>query len=149
MSKMPSRKTQELKAGFKLDCKDGWPPSESEFIWLERDDENFRVKTFPFFIKGLAYNDLISAEIDDEQYVSKWLMLEPSEFSTLWVFTKNDKTIQDFEKLGCGVEGGAIKNYFSVNIHKNVDKQKLSMLLDKCESKNLAEFAFPAWRIDV
>ena len=74
------------KVGFLLKQTDGWPPLEIEHIWLENNDDFYTVKNFPFYIKGIAYDDVITIELDENGCAKKWEVIKPSGNSLIWIF---------------------------------------------------------------
>lgn len=46
---------------------DGWPPAESEGVWAEPVSEDlFRVDNFPWFVRGVAADDVVEARPDQD-----------------------------------------------------------------------------------
>jgi hypothetical protein len=65
---------------------EGWPPVAVENIWLEPvGDDAFRVKSSPFFVKGLAYADIVTVEHDRNGDVQGFRVIAPSGYSTIWL----------------------------------------------------------------
>ena len=52
------------KLQFALEVEDDWPPISSEAVWCDTEGSAFRLKTAPFFVSGLAVNDVFQAEPD-------------------------------------------------------------------------------------
>ena len=102
-----------IRIGFPLeiDEDEDWPPYSVEHLWVQPVGETFYVRSFPFFVKGMAFDDLISAVVDAYGYVSQWSTIKPSSNSTIWIITSDqNQIIDELEKLGCGVEAGAVEN---------------------------------------
>lgn len=50
---------------FVLDQQDGWPPQPAEVIWAQPLGEGrYVVETAPWFVRGLAVDDVVSAQPD-------------------------------------------------------------------------------------
>ena len=69
-----------IRIGFPLeiDEDEDWPPYSVEHLWVRPVGETFYVRSFPFFVKGMAFDDLISAVVDAYGYVSQWSTIKPS-----------------------------------------------------------------------
>jgi RHS repeat-associated protein len=137
------------KIGFLLENIEEWPPFSVEHIWLDVGENFSVVKSFPFFVKNIAFNDKLTIHFDSEKNVDKFSIFESSGNSTIWAVDKETGFLKDIADLGCGYEGGVLKDYFSINVPKNIDKEKLRFILDKYEKNKGVSLAFPAWRIDV
>jgi hypothetical protein len=75
-----------------------------ESVWARVEGNYFRIDNIPFFAPNIAYNDLVSAELEDGglQYEK---MIEPSGHSTIQLVIADGRsqleTGYDFEELGC------------------------------------------------
>ena len=143
------KNTSPIKIGFSLKRTKDWPPFDVEHVWVEPSEGSLRIKNFPFFVQGLAFDDEITAVLDENNYVQSWKMKNESPNSTIWVWT-HSKTdiIGKLEKLGCGVEGSAVEGLFSVNVPPSVRKDQIEGILDKYEGSSSVSIAFPAYRLD-
>lgn len=144
-----SKNTSLIKIGFPLERDEDWPPFDVEHIWVEPSEDGLVIKNFPFFVKGLAFDDEITAELDENNYVQSWEMKNESRNSTIWVWT-HSKTdiISNLENLGCGVEGSAIEGLFTINVPSSVNKYEIETIIDKYEGSASVSLAFPAYRLD-
>ena len=138
------------KVGFRLDVVDGWPPYDTEFIWAEGDGNILTIKSFPFFVNGIAYNDKIRIIESDDDTIVKWEVAEQSGNSTVWIIIHDTSSdlLERLEVLGCGYEGAPLKVIYSVNVPPTVDKRMLDSILEEYESSGDVSVAFPAFRDD-
>lgn len=144
-----SKNINSIKIGFPLERDEDWPPFEVEHLWVEPNDGNLIIRNFPFFVKGLAFGDEISADLDENNYVKSWEMKTESLNSTVWVWIHSKTDIIDrLEKIGCGVEGSAVEGLFTINVPSSVTKDKIEPIFDEYEGQASVSFAFPAYRLD-
>lgn len=140
-------KSSLIEIGFYLDIKDDWPPFSVEHLWSERRGGNYIIRSFPFFVKGIAYGDLICGQLDSSGYINNWSLLVPSGNSTIWVIEEGDTgIIEDLENIGCGIESGAIENLYSINVPKSVETEEVESVIDSYEDDNRVSIAYPAYR---
>ncbi|MEV1049759.1 DUF4265 domain-containing protein [Streptomyces sp. NPDC049887] len=57
-----------VKVHFRMDMdEDGWPPASVESLWaVDLGDGTVRLDNTPWFVRGVAGDDIIRVEIDDE-----------------------------------------------------------------------------------
>src|SRR5918993_290348 len=88
--KETSRKLQ-----FALDVEGGWPPVSSEAVWCDVEGTEFRLRNAPFFIKGLAVDDVFEAVPDPVNgHIIEFKVTRPSSHSLAWMInnTKSDRS---------------------------------------------------------
>ena len=147
----PEQRKKVKKILFKIDTdKDGWPPVASEGIWCEQKDELYIICNAPFFVKGIAYGDIIRIRgVSDNEFVVEEVV-EKSGNSTVWLYFGNKEVhkilLEDLGRLGCGYEGGAIEGYFSVNVPKDVSMDNVSNIIAPAEERGDVFAAYPADR---
>jgi hypothetical protein len=136
------------KVGFRLRIEDGWPPYDAEFLWTEQRGEFLCIKSFPFFVKGIAFDDLIRVTRWEHDEVINWRMAKESNNSTIWIIThqNGDEVLDKIAELGCGYEGAPFKSLYSVNIPPPVDKETVESILNSYESCGAISVAYPAFR---
>ena len=137
---------------FALDVEDDWPPIASEAVWCEPVGSYFRLRNAPFFIKGLAVNDLFSAEPDPvNSHIFEFEVIEPSENSLIWLMNNTDQAIDSllghFRSIGCSTEGLKQFSLYSIDVPGTVAGESLTDLLAQAEECGL-DLAFPVWRHD-
>ena len=100
-----------MKIAFDLDVDaDGWPPSDVETMWASKTaDGLFRLDNIPFYALGVADQDIVTAEEDDEGRLVFCEVVTPSEFSTVRVHVSEsedkDAVRSEFKAIGCDSEG--------------------------------------------
>jgi hypothetical protein len=134
------------KIGIMLTPEDGWPPYDVEHILVDIFDALYEVKNVPFFIKGLSLGDIISAEIDDDGYAEKCSIVKESTNSTIWIITGDENISDILSKLGCTIEGGAIKDMYSINVPKSVEMKSVDSILAPYVKQGTAQVAYPSYR---
>jgi len=135
---------------FALDVEDDWPPVASEGAWCERIGEYYKFKNVPFFISGLAFNDIFSAEPDPvNEHVFDFEIIESSGHSVVWLMNNDELDISEFRekiiKLGCSFEGFPKFDLGAIDVPPDTDFETFQELVDEYEEKGLF-FAFPVWR---
>jgi hypothetical protein len=140
----------QKKLGFPLVVNDGWPPYDVEHIWVESTSEGYRVKSIPFFIKGIAYGDIVKATVDSNGYVDEWTTLIESPNSTLWILEHKKTDIADkLIQIGCLVEIEQIDSLIAVNVPADVNVDILDECLKLYENDGVISVAVPEDRIGI
>ena len=137
---------------FALDIEDGWPPIGAEGIWCERIGKNYQLKNVPFFIEGLAAEDVFSAEPDPvNDHIFEFEIVKESGHSVISLLNNIDldltKFFEEIVALGCSYEGFNKFGLFSIDAPPNIDIDKLNELIDAYEERGI-DFAFPVWRFE-
>ena len=138
------------KLQFALEMEDGWPPISSEAVWCDSEGSVFRLKNAPFFIKGLAVNDVFRAEPDPvNSHIFEFELLESSNHSHVWIVNKTrdniDPILSQLRDLGCSTEGLQQFSLYAIDVPPDVQDAELNRLLDKAEGAGF-DLAFPVWR---
>jgi hypothetical protein len=137
------------KVGFLLDPVDGWPPHDVEHIWLERNNGQYTVKNFPFYVKGIAYEDIITITLNENGYAQSWEVITPSGNSLIWIFERESTTILErLKKIGCGYETQKSIKLHAVNVPSNTDIKSLDNILDSEVDQQKVSLAFPVFRLE-
>jgi hypothetical protein len=112
-------------------------PVSVESIWFDKEGTCYRVKNIPQFIDNLSFNDLVSIRPLKEGLFEIENIVEPSLNSTIWALAKSGHDIQLFlnalKSLGCGIEGGALDGYYSINIPEYINIEDVYSLVDQAE----------------
>ena len=113
---------------------DDWPPVKYENLWGERNGDSFRLKNAPFFIDNIAFDDIVQIQKLDGDIFDIIKVIKPSQHSTIWIYVNSDNDIrlilEPIKALNCGIEGGAVDNYYSINVPSSSVLEKLYGLLD-------------------
>lgn len=94
-------------------------PVATESIWFDKVSPGWRIKNIPFFVDGVAFDDIVKLSmLETGEYIID-LVLEESGNSTIWVYINNkvgENCLQELKNIGCGVEGGVFEGYYAVNV---------------------------------
>ena len=112
---------QKMHFELELDEDGDWPPVSVETMWVEPLDQGlYRLHNVPFFAKGVARDDILSGDIDDEGVLRFTGVAKRGEHSTIQVIageeTFRTELIDELLALGCSVEGSAWSALFTVDI---------------------------------
>ena len=115
----------------------------TEGVWAEKEGEYYRLKNIPFFAHNLAYDDLISVEIDDGEMFFDSL-IEPSGHSTIQIVFFNmlyfEMVTEDLVRFNCSWEGSHLKEYISVDVPKTVEYLQVRKYLEQKRKENTLDF---------
>ena len=137
------------KIGFLLNPVDGWPPHNVEYLWLEDNGDRYTIKNFPFYTKGVAFEDIITLKLNDDGYAESWKVVTPSGNSLIWVFEHEPTSILErLQKIGCGFETQKAVRLHAVNIPPDTDVDLLDSILDSEKKQQKISVAFPVFRLD-
>jgi hypothetical protein len=133
---------------FRLEIdEDGWPPAGAECLHVEPVPQGYQIKNFPIFIKNLAYDDIISVQLDEEGYVSDWRMIEESGHSTIWIMNYQEGDLLDqLEKLGCGHSCVERWKLCAINVPPTVAIADVDAIVEPYVSEGRVSAAYPAFR---
>jgi hypothetical protein len=114
----------------------GWPPVSVERLWGEKTDVRYeiRVVNTPFFVRGIAYGDLIRVRPDHErrELVFESLTAE-SGHSTVRVILMESSTRGELEEIlrdsGCSWEVAQSESLLAVDVPPPVDYLTLRRIL--------------------
>lgn len=111
-----------------------------ETIWGEKfNDNQYFVRSIPFFVPNIAFDDLIEVEKEDDIFYFSNL-IKVSNNSTLRVifFEDDPKGIDEFlkgvESYSSQWEGFTNNPYYAINVPKEVNYRTLKTYLEKYES---------------
>ena len=128
------KKVKKYKNSYKVFFiyKDNNEQLAEESIWADKEGDFYRVKNIPFFTNNIAYNDLISVEIDDVLYFDS--LIEESGHSTVQLVFFDmeyfDHLTNTIIEMGCSWEGSHLKEYISIDVPKNCDFKKVKLFLE-------------------
>jgi hypothetical protein len=106
---------------FSLQIEADWPPVSVETLWVEAITvEKFRIDSIPFFVKGIAVNDIVGGEADSEGRLHYTRKLEEGGHSTIQVITIRDDATpgvrSELARIGCVTEGSPWPSLFTIDI---------------------------------
>lgn len=135
-----------IKIGFELGIEDGWPPFEIEHIWTIKTGNNFLIKNTPFFVRNLSYDDEITAQIDENRFVTEWKTIRKSGYSTVWLAVVDGSDIStligQLSDAECQIEAGALEGYFAVGIPPNVQMEVFDRIVSDVVANGCLQLAF-------
>jgi hypothetical protein len=141
----PSRKLQ-----FALEMDGDWPPVSSEAVWCVPEGTRFKLQNAPFFIKGLAVNDVFEAAPDPVNgHIFEFQVTRPSEHCLVWLLNNTDapadSVLAPLRELGCSTEGLERFSLYAIDVPPRVPDLELNAVLDAAENAGF-DLAFPVWR---
>lgn len=111
---------------------------EMESLWATPIDGGYKLDNIPFYAKGVALNDLVSAEETDGCLLATSI-LKPSGHSTIriWFASRDDiePTRNKLDQMGCGSEISDVPRLVAVDVPPAVDYSDIKRILDEGESK--------------
>ena len=129
---------------------DGYPPADWESLWaITRSDGCYEIDNIPFFARGVASGDLVSAHESLGQLVFEQV-LQSGGHSTLRVImtdlARKDEIRSRLLILGCESEGSHLPSLFSVDVPPDADYAAVSSLLAQEEDQGVLEYEEAALR---
>jgi len=114
---------------------DDYPPADSENLWADAAGAGlYRINNIPFFAKGIALGDIVSAEFEAGQLLFKQV-IKPSGHSTLRLFIQDKAEVPALMELlvqkGCSCEGSHIPGLISVDVPPSVLLGEVRRLLEE------------------
>ena len=141
--------TNMVKLGCILKQNDGWPPYDIEHLWFEKDGSIYRLKNFPMYVKGIAFDDVVNLTFDDDGNVVSWTEVESSGNSLVWIYEKDKTDVVDrLSALGCGVESGENMKLYAVNVPKGIKASDIDNIIIPLEDIDKISVAFPVDRLE-
>ncbi len=95
-----------------------------ESVWATKEREYYRIKNAPFYAPNLAYDDLISAEKDDDElHFDELIKASGNSTVQIIIYDKDgiDDTTKKIEQLNCNWEGSNLETYISVDVPHNIN----------------------------
>lgn len=111
---------------------------EVETVWAVPHGEGFKLDNIPFYAKGFALDDVVSAkEVDGCLYVDE--LLKPSGHSTVRLWFADEKAVQSVRaalaSMGCDSEISDHPRLVAVDIPPGVEYEKIKEYLDAGEAE--------------
>ena len=125
-------------------------PVSIEHLWFEQKEPFYQLKNIPQFVDEVSYDDLVELkEVGEGEYTIQRVVI-PSDNSSLWLLFKDYNYVEELvgrlKLIGCGVEGGTLEGYYSVNVPKQVKIEACYKLIDFFESKGVVVADYPSLR---
>jgi hypothetical protein len=130
------------KIAFKLDLDDDGI-QEVETLWAVPTEVGYRIDNIPFYVRGVAWGDIVSAIRDDDGLLNYVKVIVPSGHSTvrLWFASASDvQGVRDaLRALGCGSELNR-ERLVAVDIPREVRYSEITAFLEEKESLGVLEY---------
>jgi hypothetical protein len=130
-----------VKLNFILEVEDGFPPIGVETLNARAcDDGMFEILNTPFFIKEIAYNDIVSAKKNAFGRLEFSECVKQSNFKAIsiifWTDEVRDRIINEFQNKSCIIEYGEFPGYhmLAIAIPHTTDYTAIKSSLDAYES---------------
>lgn len=134
-----------MKIHFRMDiAEDGWPPASVESLWaVDLGDGTVRLDNTPWFVRGVASDDIIRVEVDDEGVRWAGETVRASENCTIRLIVLKDggsaAARQSVLKIfhGLGTTGEGIEQYrmVALDVPPEADLPQIRKLLGHGEAK--------------
>ncbi|MFD7539889.1 DUF4265 domain-containing protein [Streptomyces sp. NPDC059819] len=117
---------------------DGWPPASVESLWaVDLGDGTVRLDNTPWFVRGVASDDIIGAEIDEEGVRWAGETVQASENCTIRLIALKDggsaaarqSVLEAFHRLGTTGEGIEQYRMVALDVPPAADLRQIRRLL--------------------
>ncbi|WP_030758793.1 MULTISPECIES: DUF4265 domain-containing protein [unclassified Streptomyces] len=157
---MTSIRTDHVKVHFRMDVdEDGRPPADVESLWaVDLGDGTVRLDNTPWFVRGVASDDIVRVEVDDEGVRWAGEMVRASENCTIRLIVLKDggsvdarqSVLEAFHRLGTTGEGIERFRMVALDVPPTADLPKIRKLLEHGATKEWWHWeegcVTPAWR---
>jgi len=118
---------------------DDYPPADYEGLWARPlSDGLFQIDNVPFFAKGIAYGDIVSASAEQKELRFREVV-RPSGHHTLRLIIYDEGEVSSvialLKNMGCAVERSHIPGLVSVDVPPDVSLAVLRPVLDEGEAQ--------------
>lgn len=113
-----------------------------ESMWALKVGDHYSIQNIPFYIQGISFNDLVTAEVIDGELLAREIIKENGH-STIRIYFNFDKIkeVREFLKQNeCDSEISDNPKLIAVDIPPNVKYSKVSNYLDKGESNGFWDY---------
>jgi hypothetical protein len=134
-----------VKVHFRLEAdEDGWPPASVESLWaVELGDGTVRLDNIPWFVRGVASDDILRVEVDEDGL--RWAVetVRASENCTIRLIVRKDggsvaarqTVLETFHRLGTTGEGIEQFGLVALDVPPTADLLRIRKLLEHGEAK--------------
>lgn len=117
---------------------------ETESLWAEAVEGGFVVRNSPFYATGIAWGDIVSAELRDGALWHTGL-IKASGHSTVQILFLREGPVRDsvtrhLQSLRCGAEGSDLPNLIAVDVPSDVSYSEVRTYLEEQESAGILGF---------
>lgn len=129
-----------VKVHFRMDIDEGgWPPVSVESLWaIDLGDGTVRLNNTPWFVRGIASNDIIVVRPDDDGDLWAGDTVQPSQHCTIRLIVLKDdgsaaarqSVLEAFHRLGTTGEGIERYRMVALDVPPEADLPKILKLLN-------------------
>lgn len=138
-------KDDRVQVHFRLEVdEDGWPPASVESLWaVDLGNGTVRLDNTPWFVRGVASDDIIRVETDDEGVRWAGETLRASGNCTIRLIPLRDggsgaarqTVLETFHRLGTTGEGIEQFRMVALDVPPSADLPRIRKLLEHGEAK--------------
>lgn len=139
-----------VKVHFRLEVdEDGWPPASVESLWaVDLGDGTVRLDNTPWFVRGVASDDVIRVDVDDEGLRWAGETVHRSENCTIRLILLKDGgsaaarqgVLETFHRLGTTGEGIERFGMVALDVPPEADVPQIRTLLEHGEAEGWWEW---------
>ncbi|MEV6513260.1 DUF4265 domain-containing protein [Streptomyces sp. NPDC051642] len=128
-----------VKVHFRLEVEEDWPPASVESLWaVEQGDGTVRLDNIPWFVRDIAFGDIVTAEPDEEGALWAGQVVRRSENCTVRLIVFRDdgsaaarrSVINAFRELGVSGEGIEKFGMVALDVPPTADLAEVQRLLN-------------------
>lgn len=134
-----------VKLHFRMEVdEDGWPPASVESLWaVDLGDGTVRLDNTPWFVRGVASDDIIRVQLDDDGLWWAGETVRASDNCTIRLIVLKDggsaaarqSVLETFHKLGTTGEGIERFGMVALDVPPTADLRRIRELLEHGEAK--------------
>jgi hypothetical protein len=129
------------KIAFDLESDDD--TREVETLWAVPVEGGYRIDNIPFYVRGIAYGDVVRASPDGDGQLCFEALVSPSGHSTVRLWFANGSDVRDvrdaLRELGCGSELD-MERLVAVDVPTEVRYTDVISFLDEKERLRVLEY---------
>lgn len=108
---------------------------ELETMWTVARDDGYEVDNIPFYVKGIAIGDVVSAKVEPDGGMLYTGLVRASGHSTIRILFSSEQDILTTTKqlldLGCDYEGSDLPQLIAIDIPPTVPYEKVKAFLER------------------
>ncbi|MEY9875513.1 hypothetical protein ABH931_005017 [Streptacidiphilus sp. MAP12-33] len=139
-----------VKIHFRLEVdEDGWPPAGVESLWaVDLGDGTVRLDNVPWFVRGVASDDIVRVEVDEDGLRWATEIVQASDNCTIRLIVMRDKgseaarrtVLETFHRLGTTGEGIEQFRMVALDVPATADLVRIRKLLEHGEAEGWWEW---------
>ena len=114
-----------------------------EGIWAVPVADGYKVDNIPFYVREVAYEDVISVDIDTDGALHFKALVTASGHSTVRLWFANEEDVigvrESLRNMGCSSEVD-LARLVAVDIPPSIPYERIRVYLDKLESEAVLEY---------